>query len=50
MKKDRRWLKSVLATSDEAAQITMPWQRGAKRPAASVKPATPQKQGRLAAR
>lgn len=50
MKKDRRWLKSILATSDEAAQVTMPWQRSAKRPASPAKEVAPQKPRGIAAR
>ena len=30
MKKERRWLKSVIAASD-TSQVAMPWQRGARR-------------------
>jgi hypothetical protein len=45
MKIERRWIKSVIAASNET-QVAMPWQRGARRrPAAFsakqvVKPAT----------
>ncbi|MFA9232106.1 MAG: hypothetical protein RIR95_711 [Pseudomonadota bacterium] len=30
MKTERRWIKSVIATSNEA-QVVMPWQRGTRR-------------------
>lgn len=40
MKKERRWLKSVIAAS-ETAQPAMPWQRGARRKPAAVKATTP---------
>lgn len=36
MKKERRWLKSVLAASLEP-QIALPWQRGARRKPAAIK-------------
>jgi hypothetical protein len=29
MKKDRRWMKSVIAASNEA-QVTLPWARGTR--------------------
>jgi len=38
MKHDHRWLKSAIASA-ETAQVTMPWQRGAKTRPASMKPA-----------
>ena len=37
MKKDRRWLKSVIAASLEP-QIALPWQRGARKKPAALKP------------
>lgn len=40
MKKERRWLKSILAASLEP-QVALPWQRGARRKPASLKAATP---------
>ena len=30
MKKDRRWMKSVIAASNEV-QVTLPWARGTRR-------------------
>ena len=36
MKKERRWLKSVIAASLEP-QAALPWQRGARRKPASLK-------------
>lgn len=43
MKKERRWLKSVLAASAEP-QIVLPWQRGARRkPEAFKAAAAPQR-------
>jgi hypothetical protein len=44
MKKDRRWLKSVISASAEP-QPTLPWQRGARRKPAALKPATTQSRG-----
>ncbi|WP_162528210.1 hypothetical protein [Gemmobacter caeruleus] len=38
MKKERRWLKSVIAAS-ETAQPAMPWARGQRRRPAALKPA-----------
>ena len=37
MKKDRRWLKSVLAAAAEP-QVAMPWARQSRRRPASVEP------------
>jgi hypothetical protein len=37
MKKERRWLKSVIAASVDA-QVVMPWQRGIRRRPAAMKP------------
>ncbi len=48
IKKERRWLKSVLATS-ETAEIAMPWQRAARRkPQAMKAEAAPKPQARAA--
>lgn len=30
MKKDRRWMKSIIAASNEV-QVTLPWARGTRR-------------------
>ena len=50
MKKERRWMKSVLAASTEV-QIAMPWARGARRRPQAMKPAIAQPVSRaLAAR
>ncbi|MDP4033184.1 MAG: hypothetical protein Q8P60_10100 [Pseudorhodobacter sp.] len=50
MKKERRWLKSVLAASAEP-QVAMPWQRGARRRPEAMKTTTaPQKSCAMAAR
>ncbi|MDP3959263.1 MAG: hypothetical protein Q8Q26_04175 [Pseudorhodobacter sp.] len=50
MKKERRWLKSVLAASAEP-QVAMPWQRGARRkPEAFKATAAPQRARAIAAR
>jgi hypothetical protein len=38
MKKDRRWLKSVIAASNEV-QVTLPWARGIRRRPEAMKPA-----------
>lgn len=38
MKKDRRWLKAVIAASLEP-QIALPWQRSARRKPAAMKAA-----------
>ena len=40
MKKERRWLKSAIATSTEI-QVMMPWARQGRRPPVSVKSAAP---------
>ncbi|WP_205518697.1 hypothetical protein [Pseudotabrizicola algicola] len=48
MKKERRWLKSVIAASQEP-QIALPWTRGARRKPAALKPAPVQPRA-LAAR
>ena len=50
MKKERRWLKSVIAASLEA-KVALPWQRGARRRPAALKPAAAgQAKAALAAR
>ncbi len=49
MKKDRRWLKSVIAASLEP-QVALPWQRTARRKPAAVKPAATRQQAAIAAR
>jgi hypothetical protein len=50
MKKERRWLKSVLAASLEP-QPTLPWQRGTRRrPEAVKQTAAPLKPRAIAAR
>ncbi|GAB1480153.1 hypothetical protein MASR2M74_27280 [Paracoccaceae bacterium] len=50
MKKERRWMKSVLAASTEV-QVAMPWARGARRRPQAMKPAVAQPVARaLAAR
>ena len=36
MKKERRWLKSVIAASLDQ-QVAMPWQRGARRKPEAIK-------------
>lgn len=41
MKKERRWMKSVLAASTEV-QVAMPWARGARRRPQAMKPAVSQ--------
>lgn len=38
MKKDRRWMKSVIAASNEV-QVTLPWARGTRRRPATMKAA-----------
>lgn len=38
MKKDRRWMKSVIAASNEV-QLTLPWARGTRRRPDTMKPA-----------
>lgn len=48
MKKDRRWLKSVIAASLEQ-QVALPWQRANRRKPASLKPVA-MKQIAIAAR
>lgn len=36
MKKDRRWMKSVIAASTEV-QVTLPWARGLRRKPEAIK-------------
>ena len=38
MKKDRRWMKSVIAVSNEV-QVTLPWARGTRRRPEAMKTA-----------
>jgi len=38
MKKDRRWMKSVIAASTEV-QVTLPWARGTRRRPEAMKAA-----------
>jgi hypothetical protein len=38
MKKDRRWMKSVIAASNEV-QVTLPWARGTRRRPEAMKTA-----------
>ena len=38
MKKERRWMKSVIAASNEV-QVVLPWARGTRRRPAALKPA-----------
>ncbi|MEH7828421.1 hypothetical protein [Gemmobacter denitrificans] len=40
MKKERRWLKSVIAAS-ETTQVAMPWQRGQRRKPEAFKAPAP---------
>lgn len=49
MKKERRWLKSVIAAS-QTEQVVLPWQRGARRRPAALRPAAPVKTSAVAAR
>ncbi len=50
MKKERRWLKSVLSAAAEP-QVAMPWARQSRRRPASLKPQTIiAKSGSVAAR
>lgn len=38
MKKDRRWMKSIIAASNEV-QVALPWARGSRRRPEAVKAA-----------
>lgn len=49
MKKDRRWMKSVIAASNEA-QVTLPWARGTRQRPAALKEAEKAKPRAVAAR
>lgn len=49
MKKERRWLKSVIAASLEQ-QVAMPWQRGVRRKPQAVKQIDSAKPRAVAAR
>jgi len=49
MKKDRRWMKSVIAASNEV-QVTMPWARGTRRRPEAMKAAPKAATRALAAR
>ncbi len=49
MKKERRWLKSVIAAS-ETSQIAMPWQRCVRRKPEAMKPQSALKSQAQAAR
>lgn len=49
MKKERRWIKSVIAASTEV-QVAMPWARGNRRRPEAMKPAPVAKPRALAAR
>lgn len=48
MKKERRWMKSVLAASTDV-QVALPWARGARRRPAAMKSAPAQSQQRAVA-
>ncbi|MBP9951157.1 MAG: hypothetical protein V9G14_06080 [Cypionkella sp.] len=49
MKKERRWLKSAIASSNEV-YVVMPWIRGQRRRPESMKPIAPAKPRAIAAR
>ncbi len=49
MKKERRWLKSAIATSNDV-YVVMPWVRGQRRRPDAMKPAAPAKPRAIAAR
>jgi hypothetical protein len=49
MKKERRWMKSVLAASTET-QVAMPWTRGKRRMPTALKPVAQTQKPALAAR
>ncbi len=49
MKKERRWIKSVIAASLEA-QPALPWQRSTRRRPEAMKAAAPTKPRAMAAR
>jgi hypothetical protein len=49
MKKDRRWMKSVIATSNEV-QVALPWARSTRRRPEAMKSVAAQKPRAMAAR
>ena len=49
MKKDRRWMKSIIAASNEV-QVTLPWARGTRRRPEAMKAAPVAKPRAMAAR
>ncbi len=49
MKKDRRWMKSIIAASNEV-QVTLPWARGTRRRPAALKAAAKSAPRAMAAR
>lgn len=49
MKKERRWLKSVIEAS-QTAQVALPWQRGSRRRPAALRVAPVAKPAAMAAR
>ena len=49
MKKDRRWMKSIIAASNEV-QVTLPWARGTRRRPEAMKTAATQVSGKPATR
>ncbi|OIQ72407.1 hypothetical protein GALL_459690 [mine drainage metagenome] len=49
MKKERRWMKSVLAASTET-QVAMPWARGNRRMPTALKPVAQPPKTAIAAR
>lgn len=49
MKKDRRWMKSVIAASTEV-QVTLPWARGTRQRPAALKDGAKAKPRAMAAR
>lgn len=49
MKKDRRWMKSVIAASNEV-QVTLPWARGTRRRPEAMKTVSSQPTGKPATR
>jgi hypothetical protein len=50
MKKDRRWMKSIIAASHEAQQVTLPWARGTRQRPAAMKDEAKAKPRAIAAR
>lgn len=49
MKKDRRWMKSIIAASTEV-QVTLPWARGTRQRPAAMKSEPKAKPRAIAAR